>query len=401
MPEPSTAGHGAALWMASLAASRASRTVLPDVKAEATTRATSGQPRGASSSSRGRGSSSSKTSPACSRRGLTKSLEPSGFGETFESWAMRLRADCSRRQKLAQAIDASGFSSSAWRTPAANNGERGGQEAEERIGHTLNLQDQVQSFPALWPTATDWKGSGPTLQRRDGKMRGDRLDYATEQLWYTPNVPNGGRTLSEDTSPTGMTTDGIKRQVGLENQANLWATPQARDHMPAHSPERVAEMKAQGHGMRNLNDEAAMWSTPRSTDSEKGGPNQQFGAGGTPLPAQAMQWATPTSFSSVESNRPGNNRSYNKNMELSAHISSLPDLTITTVGETHSRPRRSLNPLFVEWLMGWPPGWTLLAWTGFACSATALCLWKQRMRSALSSLALPQEAPAAQLSLFG
>ncbi len=80
---------------------------------------------------------------------------------------------------------------------------------------------------------------------------------------------------------------------------------------------------------------------------------------------------------------------------------SRPDLMITTVGETHSRPRRSLNPLFVEWLMGWPPGWTLLAWTDFACSATALCLWKQHMRYALSSLASPQEAPAAQLSLFG
>ena len=33
--------------------------------------------------------------------------------------------------------------------------------------------------------------------------------------------------------------------------------------------------------------DAAYWSTPRASDGEKGGPNQAFGAGGQPLPAQA------------------------------------------------------------------------------------------------------------------
>jgi hypothetical protein len=50
-----------------------------------------------------------------------------------------------------------------------------------------------------------------------------------------------------------------------------------------------------------------IWSTPRASDGEKGGPNQSFGAGGTPLPAQ--------------------------------------------VGGT-------LNPRWVEWLQGYPIGWT-------------------------------------------
>nr|WP_237351595.1 hypothetical protein [Rhizobium sp. ACO-34A] len=78
-------------------------------------------------------------------------------------------------------------------------------------------------------------------------------------------------------------------------------------------------------------------------------------------------------------------------------------LALTTVktGKPHSEERRSLNPLFVEWLMGWPPGWTLAAWTGFGCSETAYCLWKAHMRCALSRLASPRGAPPAQLSLFG
>jgi hypothetical protein len=79
---------------------------------------------------------------------------------------------------------------------------------------------------------------------------------------------------------------------------------------------------------------------------------------------------------------------------------SLPALTTYPVGGIPSSDRRSLNPLFVEWLMGWPPGWTLLAWTDFACSATELSRFKQRMRSALSQLGLPPEAPPTQLALF-
>jgi hypothetical protein len=34
----------------------------------------------------------------------------------------------------------------------------------------------------------------------------------------------------------------------------MFPTPQARDHFPAHRPEYIAEKKAQGHGMSNLND---------------------------------------------------------------------------------------------------------------------------------------------------
>jgi hypothetical protein len=80
---------------------------------------------------------------------------------------------------------------------------------------------------------------------------------------------------------------------------------------------------------------------------------------------------------------------------------SRQDLEVVTNGGPLLDERRSLNPLFVEWLMGWPPGWTLLAWTDFACSETELSRFKQRMRSALLSLGLPREAPPAQLALFG
>lgn len=105
-----------------------------------------------------------------------------------------------------------------------------------------------------------------------------------------------------------------------------WPTAQARDGMPPHSEEYIAAKKAEGHGMANLNDHMALtaqwgtvrlqangnldrstdgkarledqiyganWSTPRASDGEKGGPNQSFGAGCQPLPAQ-MHQASPS-----------------------------------------------------------------------------------------------------------
>lgn len=43
--------------------------------------------------------------------------------------------------------------------------------------------------------------------------------------------------------------------------------------------------------------------------------------------------------------------------------------------------RPKLNPMFVEWLMGWPIGWT-----GSALAATELCRWRQLSRSAFLRL---------------
>lgn len=323
MPEPSMAAHGVAQWTASLVASRASRTALPESVSATKTSATSGQLPAGSSSNPRRGSSSSKTSGACSRRvGLNAS------GETFTDWASGLREDCSRRRKSAQAMSANASSSLLWPTATpSRGGDNTNSKAVKDRGHGNNLvgiatAHQASAWPT--PTANDWKGSGPTMERSDGKMRGDRLDYATEQLW----------------------------------------------------------------------------STPRASDGEKGGPNQSFGAGGIPLPAQTVQWMTPRShevgnyqYSRGDKTKPV--------LTLTGQASSLPVLMTVKTGKPHSKDRRSLNPLFVEWLMGWPPGWTLLAWTDFACSETELSAWKRRMRCALLQLGLPPEAPPAQLALFG
>lgn len=333
MPEPSMAALGVERLTASLAASRASLIASPAVSKGRTTNATSGLTLAASSSSQAHGSCSSKTSQACSRQGLTKSLAPSGFIETFESLVSRLRSDCSRRQKLARRTRESASSSSQWPTPATR----------------------------------DYKGanSADHLENGTGRKHLDQLPNFVEHLWTTPSAGDGqrGGTITENMSGTSLT-----QQVN-----SLWATPCARDHMPPHSPEYIALKKAQGHGMKILTDQADQWATP--TASENANRTTQIAPShgkthGLVLAGQASDFSR-----------------------------QLP--ATTEDGSTPSKERRSLNPLFVEWLMGWPPGWTLLAWTDFGCSETELCRYRQLMRSALLRLPLPAAVPLRQLSLFG
>lgn len=89
------------------------------------------------------------------------------------------------------------------------------------------------------------------------------------------------------------------------------------------------------------------------------------------------------------------------NDNIPPHLrSSLPAQPSGPSGIASFQPPRTLNPLFVEWLMGWPWRWTLVAWIGFGCSETELSRWKRLMRSELLRLGSPS-APPVQHSLFG
>lgn len=188
------------------------------------------------------------------------------------------------------------------------------------------------------------------------------------KTWPTPTTRDhkgGGTAL--------IRSDGKLRNDMLDWVAENWATPRVEMARSLGNPKYLTPDRGGG----NLEDQAAQWKTPAATDT--GVNRQTMSRGDLLLTGQALQLASLTSI--------------------------LPDRPISTDGNGSSHIRRTLNPLFVEWLMGWPRGWTSLALTppasiGSACSATALSAWKRRMRSALWSLDLPLEAPPAQLSLL-
>lgn len=198
-----------------------------------------------------------------------------------------------------------------------------------------------------------------TALRRDCSRR-RKSAQATEgsdcSSWPTPNVPNGGRVVPEDarytTTRCAYRTDGRKIQVGLEaavkklhcsrQPPEMWGTPNACTS--AHNPRLV------DHGVQLANQVAA-WPTPAARDIRN--------AGGAEFLVRKR----------TESSRG------QPLTEIAASEFSHQGQAISANGKKSSEPRRRLNPLFVEWLMGWPFGWS-----DYACSETALSLYKRRMR---------------------
>lgn len=231
--------------------------------------------------------------------------------------------------------------------------------------------------------------------------------------WPTADTPSGGRSLPPGTTATGITPDGRKLTVGLENAAVRWPTPMAGT--PAQNGNNAAGNNDFTRKAEEL--ASAMRGTPRGSDGEKGGPNMSFGAGGTPLPAQAAKWPTPAS----RDHKGENGAAHLTNGTGRLHLDQLPNFVAhcfthpaqrtwtTGVPSSIWRPisrrllrsatsqvsqvslrrwlrrgtwrKRRLNPLFVEWLMGWPPGHALCA-----CSETGFTHWQQHMRGALSAM---------------
>jgi hypothetical protein len=90
-----------------------------------------------------------------------------------------------------------------WATPKHQDSHGG---SGKNVQGGPSLTDQVKD--KAWPTprSRDWKGSGPTVIRKDGKSRMDQLDTAAEQSQLGPQGPqtlkDGPEYLpSDQTSP--------------------------------------------------------------------------------------------------------------------------------------------------------------------------------------------------------
>jgi len=96
------------------------------------------------------------------------------------------------------------------------------------------------SCEVIWkPWVTPW---GQSLSKPRARVRS--TSEIAVGLWPTTTTPSGGQTIPAGTSLSGMTPDGKKKQVTLQNVV------------------------------------LSLWSTLRTSDGEKGGPNMSFGARG-------------------------------------------------------------------------------------------------------------------------
>jgi len=154
--------------------------------------------------------------------------------------------------------------------------------------------------------------------------------------WQTPKTPSGG-----NSSRVGER----KGELLLKGQAENWPTPQSRDDK---NPRKKMMSDGGWDRNRNLGDMTPNWPTPKSRGFK--GESQR----GTAAPMDALANAV--------------------------NYHSLPPDQQTDDGMKSSQPSRRLNPQFVEWLMGWPVGWTR---TDCALPETELSRWRRLMRSSL------------------
>lgn len=233
---------------------------------------------------------------------------------------------------------------------------------------------------ATWPTARVSAG-GYCYSRGNPEDKTLTLEGAAE-MWMTPMVPNGGRSVpAEIVEAKGKTIDG-KRTVVLESQAAVWATPSTSDGNGAQDSRE---------GGPSLRVEATNWPTARAMDGrEKGAAEGKMAS----LGHVAQNWPTPDAGVTTRSNRSlspnaadrpclaklvtnwatpcGNqtsDRSQGRESDLREQAATFPSQDLPSgadgpncseSGTTLLRPsqgKRRLNYRFVQHLMGFPDGW--------------------------------------------
>ena len=118
----------------------------------------------------------------------------------------------------------------------------------------------------------------------------------------------------------------------------LWATPAASDGQRGGT---ITD-KMTGQSLPQMVNTPAKWPTPQASDNRPRGTfasTQKRMEKGKQISLEAkVKWTTPTAHMAKETNAP------------SEHLRNTLTLTTQAGG--------SLNPTWVEWLMGWPLGWT-------------------------------------------
>ena len=221
----------------------------------------------------------------------------------------------------------------------------------------------LETFSGTWPRSGSMRDGvvfeRPTLAPVKGANGGS--------AWPTPTVKSEAQTAENPTpGQTGGTT--------LPGEAMRWPTPRVTTSGMAPSQKEIAE----GNPKKRLEVSAQLWTTPCADDT--GNRTKQYAQGGTALSMQAGQWPTPHASAGTGAGNAGRAGGVNIQTAVATwptpttrdHKDGATTLENTPVngllgrqvlvtpmdGKPTSKNTRTLNPRFVEALMGWPIGWT-------------------------------------------
>jgi hypothetical protein len=204
-----------------------------------------------------------------------------------------------------------------------------------------------------------------------------RTEVCPLELWRTPKADDANH---GSTSEVGIMRRIMKHQtIRLQDQVNhpvMFRTPDAGCFRGAQSKERFAESQEKGR-LLTLNDQVAhLFPTPRAADGDKGtrspdGVTKELSRGhGIDLPAHVQIFPTPT----IHGNYNRACASAGSGDGLETFVGMYPTPTANDSKNNNPPSQRTengrhsaqlnvaasgaLNPDWVEWLMGFPIGWT-------------------------------------------
>ena len=217
-------------------------------------------------------------------------------------------------------------------------------------------QNLIDSYAYFDRATRSWKTSQACFQFLEDKFSGKSSVTYTRAGTMRNGIVYPQPPLVPRTSGTGSSSS---------PPAETWLTPNVMDSLPVRSPEALKhqhESNRQGRTTHSTLREqvscpppAEMWPTPTVQDAENDAGPSQWERNSDPLNVAVKRWPTPTAQDSTG----GGNRN-GPNSKAHAGIS-LTDAALTGDSSTpRSAVSGSLNPTWVEWLMGFPPEWTVL-----------------------------------------
>jgi hypothetical protein len=282
--------------------------------------------------------------------------------KTYVTWVTKWRQSCSVLRTWVRAT--AGNDCSSWPTPHGLAGidhtgklGAGGEFAKAASNWTTPMAHDVTARGSGQKPcakagnrclATDAKKWGtPRVTTNDGipspevTGKGSRLEDQAG-VWYTPDVPNGGRAGVDLVESKGMTVKG-KRQVGLMNQTRQWPTPRTGGEL--RNTKRTPSQEAGKHGLY-LAAEASLFSLPD------------------------LKANTGLSFSQWPQNLRRRYRAI----------------------QFFLNSKKVLNPSFGDWLQGLPPRWSC-AGIGCGPSETEFVLYRRRLHTSCCMLLCATQTP--------
>ena len=206
-----------------------------------------------------------------------------------------------------------------------------------------------------------------------------RTEGSDSGFWRTPMVADGSHNHCLAPSVLeGRTTVVLTNQVKMV-EAGMWPTPDTQNHRDG-SKLRKDNNLAQG-GRHGVSLHHAVWMGPTPTQDMVTNRIKRYAQGGLPLTTAVSMWPTPTTQDNPQVRGDGKATGNKRGTTLGGAVRKWPTPRASewkgvgpigskshqhrldrkyldaTVQEAEQRTGH-LNPTWVEWLMGWPIGWT-------------------------------------------